>query len=503
MSVFITNIGMANQNERFIPAIIHITFSNGEKVVYEQRGDEITSISQLAQFTPPKYDFSEDEKTDQKTFDALHAKLSAQLRSLDKQYKSAVDEADRLFVLEKWNLDALFERRRSMNEQLHSTLSQVMLRSYKSVKKEMDQKLKNLEDPSKRIEIMARWLRETGCEELRMTALMLERDSEYIVGKFCSQENRWACFLSHVQAHSMDLCRLAKENLEKKGISAWLDKSADRVDVHGMVDGIVDSACFVILLTKDYFKRRYCALEYCIATMADKPVITVLETDTRLGGGLIDSFEFVGLFAHVKDHEIIEVSRKHWDSFLGNLQRRIRRTMEPRSYEGLRRKILIPLKPLNLFWNSKKMHPAWKLNRDMVKITCRHKVNSWSSFVGLPELRAGHRKFSVEVIKISRMNIGVVNQGYVANSRLGPSSWGYLSNGQKYNAGIAQAYGDRYSDGDVITIELEFGSKQITFYKNGKSQGVAFQNLSGPVFPAVSSHAEVGNSFRLKSSLEA
>jgi hypothetical protein len=48
-------------------------------------------------------------------------------------------------------------------------------------------------------------------------------------------------------------------------------------------------------------------------------------------------------------------------------------------------------------------------------------------------------------------------------------------------------YGDKFGRvGDVITVVLDFEHATIEFLKNGASQGVAFANLTGTVYAAVS-----------------
>lgn len=58
-------------------------------------------------------------------------------------------------------------------------------------------------------------------------------------------------------------------------------------------------------------------------------------------------------------------------------------------------------------------------------------------------------------------------------------------------------YGDKFGkSGDVIAVQLDFNQCTIEFFKNGVSQGVAFTNLTGTVFAAVSLTA-TGASARL------
>ena len=68
------------------------------------------------------------------------------------------------------------------------------------------------------------------------------------------------------------------------------------------------------------------------------------------------------------------------------------------------------------------------------------------------------------------------------------NSWSYIcgTGGTCHNSGQSVAYGEKYGDGDIIGISLDFEKAQIEFFKNGVSQGVAFHNLLVPVHPAVS-----------------
>jgi len=67
-------------------------------------------------------------------------------------------------------------------------------------------------------------------------------------------------------------------------------------------------------------------------------------------------------------------------------------------------------------------------------------------------------------------------------------SWSYIggTGGKCYNSGKSVSYGESYKDKDVVSVLLNFESGNIEFFKNGKSQGVAFQNLKHAVIPAVS-----------------
>ena len=97
------------------------------------------------------------------------------------------------------------------------------------------------------------------------------------------------------------------------------------------------------------------------------------------------------------------------------------------------------------------------------------------------------------VIAIGSTNvvIGVAQTGaswdltYVGS---GSSSWGYISTGQKYNAGSGAAYGAAFTTGDVIGVAFDADAGTLTFYKNDVSQGQAFSGVSGSttIHPALS-----------------
>jgi hypothetical protein len=53
----------------------------------------------------------------------------------------------------------------------------------------------------------------------------------------------------------------------------------------------------------------------------------------------------------------------------------------------------------------------------------------------------------------------------------------YFSDGRKSYTSGPQGYGDSYSTNDVIGVAFDADAGQVTFYKNGVSQGVAFNNI--------------------------
>jgi hypothetical protein len=72
----------------------------------------------------------------------------------------------------------------------------------------------------------------------------------------------------------------------------------------------------------------------------------------------------------------------------------------------------------------------------------------------------------------------------VAYTGASAGSYGYSGGtGNKINAGNQTAYGSAFGLNDIIGVALDLDAGELTFYKNGTSQGVAFSGLSGSFFP--------------------
>jgi len=96
----------------------------------------------------------------------------------------------------------------------------------------------------------------------------------------------------------------------------------------------------------------------------------------------------------------------------------------------------------------------------------------------------------------SEFTVGICTDQGSTNYVGGTStSWGYYTNGNKYNNGSGSAYGATYTSGDLIGVAFDAGAGTLTFYKNGTSQGTAFTGLtSGTYFFTMSTRTNGGAS---------
>ena len=106
------------------------------------------------------------------------------------------------------------------------------------------------------------------------------------------RDNVWDVFFSHSQAEAGQQTAILADQLELTayGLNPWFDQwngkgseATGVIDVTkaGMMQGVQQSAVFVLVLTKGVFTRPYCRLEIITAIKAGKPIITVMEPDPR------------------------------------------------------------------------------------------------------------------------------------------------------------------------------------------------------------------------------
>jgi len=507
MSLCVSSTSFSKHNEEGIPGQIVLTLNSGEKVYFERSGIE-SLRNKLASFRQPKPDL--EEKLEEQAFWALQTNFDHQLLSLDQEYQASMKEAQRLYDLEKLNILNYAVQKGKENDQLYTYVSKEMLGNYMRSKKHIESKAVIQQPPEERLKIMIDWLKKTEESELLEATQMIEFESEYILERVNAHESKCDCFLSNVNEKSPDVGRKIADTLEKKRISIWRDKEPVRLDKHAVIEGIVDSEVFVIILTEDYFRRPHCVFEYCVAVLAGRPVITVTECDSRSVGSPTGSCELNERFKHnLLNQEVIEINMGDWKAFTLKLHERIQSMIESNAKKV---GVLKAPEPSTVSvvsegggWNMNKICSNLLVHADRVTMTSQI-GGKYLTGVGTKEYDIGRQSFDIEIIKAGKVSliiVGVVSKKFGIRpdqclGKLGLESWAYsrmgtVSCGSGWDV---YAFHQVYGEGDVITVTLDFDDKTVEFSKNGKALGIAFKNLTSPVYPAVSLKGK-GTSVRL------
>jgi len=505
MSFCVSSTSFSKHNDEGIPGEIVLTRTNGEKVYFERSGK---SRNKLAVFIPPQYNLGEMIK--EQPVWALQTNIAVQLRQLDQEYQVSMKEVQRLYELEKLNVLNYAVQKGKENDQLYAAVSMEMLGNYKRLKEQIESKAAILESAGERFKIMIDWLQKTKENELLEVARMMEFESEYILERVKACETKWDCFLSNVEKKSEDVSMKIADTLKKKHISIWREKESGGLDKHAIVEGIVDSEVFVIILTADYFTKPDCIFEYCVAVVAGRPVITVAECDSSGGGRPIVSLKFNEFFKHILNQEAIEFRRNDWKAFTFKLCGKIKSTIKinKKKRKGILKSSktsTVSVGPEVEGWNMKKICSNLLVHADRVTMTSQVD-GKYLTGVGTKEFENGRQSFDIEIMKAEKVSliiVGVVSKRFGIRpdqclGKLGLESWAYsrmgtVSCGRGWDV---YAFHQGYGEGDIITITLDFNDNTVEFFKNGKALGVAFKNLTSPVYPAVSLKGK-GTSVRL------
>jgi len=158
-----------------------------------------------------------------------------------------------------------------------------------------------------------------------------------------------------------------------------------------------------------------------------------------------------------------------------------------------------PAKALNndKTWNPQNKSKQLIIHADGTTVENSGSNDTWTCIVGNKVYKRGVQEFEIVMLKDSRSSntwksiVGVAPVGFKVSEHawLGSqNSWGYIggTGGKCHRVGKSEIYGREFGNQARIKVRLDFGKKTIEFFLNGKSQGIAFTNLTGAVTPAVS-----------------
>eukprot|EP00474_Spongospora_subterranea_P004666 CRZ05124.1 hypothetical protein [Spongospora subterranea] len=149
-------------------------------------------------------------------------------------------------------------------------------------------------------------------------------------------------------------------------------------------------------------------------------------------------------------------------------------------------------------WDPCKLSSDLVLENQGLRVKSLGSKDKWRACGGLLPYSTGRRYFEVFIEECSsstnnwRICIGVAPKTFEFNHQKlwigAQESWGYIAGtgGKGYDSGRTTNYGSKYGKNDRIGVLMDFDNMTLEFFKNGVSQGIAFTQLKGPVYPAVS-----------------
>jgi serine/threonine protein kinase len=117
---------------------------------------------------------------------------------------------------------------------------------------------------------------------LVMKAMRFKPNDRYTAdGMLQDLPKSYDLFLSHTQIEASGEVGTLSKSLELIGISSWRDMTQENIDTSAMIKGVQDSDVFMLLLTTRTLSRWYCLLEFACALKERKPIVVVVEEETR------------------------------------------------------------------------------------------------------------------------------------------------------------------------------------------------------------------------------
>jgi len=312
--VFIDNFSIRKRDLNGVPSTIVATLSSGDEVSYVRKVDEMEEVKlqSLPNLQLPKYDFGKFNPDD---YDLL-GKYTVCIKNLGmirEKFKCSLEEARRLRDKAKSEIDRQYDNwEKNLRE------------DYRNQRKKWEILEGELENSKGRIRMVVEDLEKSNLGEAPSVIKMLELETEFIAKTMETGDLKFDAFLSHVQKSSADLCGRMSDALSHAGLTSWFDMNASKLDTQGIIQGVLNSKVFTVVLTKNYFERRWCLFEYSIALLANKPMVGIYETDKRFDGGDLNEFNIPKQFRQIMNHEIIKIDRRRWNSFFSSFEEAIK-----------------------------------------------------------------------------------------------------------------------------------------------------------------------------------
>ena len=152
-------------------------------------------------------------------------------------------------------------------------------------------------------------------------------------------------------------------------------------------------------------------------------------------------------------------------------------------------------------WDRSILPAKFKVLDDGVTVTAQDGGHQFATVQSHAVLKEGAHVIKFEVVAITRgswsVAVGVVPEGTDTTAALCPigfaggpagEGWGYYGHdgAKNHRSRGGTMYGPAWQQGAIVTCELDFAARTVSFTYDGKPLGIAFSDLHGPVRPAAS-----------------
>ncbi|MEK9695214.1 MAG: LamG-like jellyroll fold domain-containing protein [Candidatus Poseidoniales archaeon] len=163
---------------------------------------------------------------------------------------------------------------------------------------------------------------------------------------------------------------------------------------------------------------------------------------------------------------------------------------------------VVPDSPTNNFATYNPLHSGGSLTKKEGNLSITAPGNNWYTALVTQGIDSGKwyaefyykRASGYAFIGVAKIAQPITINAYLGESSIGDSdSYGYYSlNGYVFNQGVQTAYGDTYTDGDVIGLAIDMDAGDLYFYKNGVAQNsgtAAATGLTGTMYIGATSYS--------------
>jgi len=184
--------------------------------------------------------------------------------------------------------------------------------------------------------------------------------------------------------------------------------------------------------------------------------------------------------------------------------------VNPNSDDPLRNLSLVTTKPDPIKLDRNSCHANLDLDDSHFGVTANtNATTGWRTVIADKPITQGIRKWEVVLEKLTptaNVMIGVCEKSHKLNAYIGQAptggkGWSYYgaTTGYTYHDGKSDSrYGQKMSQGDVITVILDMDENTLAFSRNGEELGVAFRDIKAKeLYPAVSLY-DAGDRLKIK-----